>query len=568
MNGFAYYFKPISRERIGRCLFFIIICLCLLPAKAHAFDPEFEIIVPDVRGLKVEKAREILNGKGIKNPDINYESQSRKPKDTISRQEPNPGDALNITKPLKLWVSHPPETNIQVIKSFVLTQTPTTHQTPTASTAPSPTPDAVKPNQPQPEGGNNIIEPVVNFFKNLLISQLEKEPPRQILHAEITPKIREVRQGETAHFVSRTVPPSGIRKVWHAPQNLQATGEDFYVSTVGLKPDSYQVTLTVTDDNRQSTQASATLVVKAPEPHPPAVREPLTANIHVLKSIVRKGESAIFKSLSKPRECIREEWHGPFDQLGTGDRFKVETDKLEPGNYLVSLEVTNCNHQQSTARARFKVKSTEEHPLKFSARIIADKEKVRQSEPVTFTAKLTPERDEVFYRFYFGDGTESDLLKHPETRVTHKYNAVNTYEVFVKVLGRNERKIAESSHAFVVVSKMPQLPPPSPTPSPPVPSIPPPPPHNHTWLWIVISLFGGIGAGILISKMVKHWPPIDPKKGFRVEPRPDAGSQEITGDMPRLVGTEICLVPISDMGEQVVIEDQKPFVREEKWENE
>ncbi len=430
MNLFTYFFTPLLRERIGFCLSVMIVCLCLSLIEAWAYDPEFERIVPDVRGLTVDKARSLLNARGIKNLEIHDESTSLKPKGTISNQQPNPGDALNITRPLQVWVSQPPETpetDIQVIKPIILPRTP---------------------------------------------------PPRE-----------------------------------------------------------------------------------------PPVPSPPNAIISPEKIVVHQGETALFKSRSTPREGISETWTGPGNQQGAGTNFEVRTESLEPGSYVVALTVTNKQEQRARARATLVVTEApmppqqpggsrdsgiEETQHNYGARITSDTQEARQSQPVTFTAELIPGRSGARFQFHFGDGN------HVETRdatVTHAYKTAGTFEAFVQVLSGHSEVIAESDHIEIVVhgALVRQG---GGEPTPPQPSSP-----DYTWLWIGIMILGVIGAGyVLVSKIGK------PR--LRLELKGDAGTQYMEGDVSRLVGPELCLVPVSDIGEQVVTEDRKPFVREERWENE
>jgi hypothetical protein len=231
--------------------------------------------------------------------------------------------------------------------------------------------------------------------------------------------------------------------------------------------------------------------------------------------------------------------------------------------------VTNQREQRARARAILVVTAKPvppgqpggsgdagtDEPHEYRARIDSDTQEARQSQPVTFTAELIPGRRDARFRFHFGDGTSE------ETRAgyaTHAYEAGGTFEAYVDVLGRGDEVIAESNHIAIAIHE---------SASPGGGGTPPPPP-NHTWLWTGIALLAGIGAGYLLFARRKETVDTGTAHRFRAVPRSDMGSQNMDGGTARIVGSEICFEPITDIGKQELTVQQEPFIREERWENE
>lgn len=295
--------------------------------------------------------------------------------------------------------------------------------------------------------------------------------------------------------------------------------------------------------------------------------EPLHAVIIPEQLTVQQGEPALFESRSTPREGLSESWSGPENQQAAGSSFEVRTVELEPGRYGVSLAVTNNRDQHARARAVLVVTpkpvppgqpggdgdgGAEEPRREYRAGIDSDTREARQSRPVTFAAKLTPERRDARFRFHFGDGASEDTQAGS---ATHAYDTAGTFEAFVEVLGRRGEVIAESNHIEIEIHGAVE---------PLGDGGPPHPRPDYTWLWIGVALVSGIGAGYLLFARRKETAETGTTPRLRAAPRSDIGAQDIEGEASRLMGPEVGFVAVAGSGTQEITTGPEPVVGEER----
>lgn len=304
-------------------------------------------------------------------------------------------------------------------------------------------------------------------------------------------------------------------------------------------------------------------VVRDRDPHPTPERP--HAVIIPEQLTVEQGKPARFESGSTPREGLNEVWIGPGDQRGKGPSFEVRTEDLAPDTYEVKLVVTKRGEHGVHASAKLVVTEAPappqppggggdggtDEPQEYSARIDSDTQEARQSQPVTFTAKLIPGRSGVRFRFHFGDDTSE------ETRIgsaTHVYEKTGTFEAFAEVLDRRGGHITESNHISIEVIGG--------TVSQGDGGVHP----DYIWIWTAIALLGGIGAGYLLFARRKET--IDTGKGqapsFDAIPKSDAGVQDIAGETSRTLDAEVSFAPVADSGEQEITTEQEPIIRGER----
>jgi PKD repeat protein len=157
-------------------------------------------------------------------------------------------------------------------------------------------------------------------------------------------------------------------------------------------------------------------------PEPTAVITPKTLR-------VRQGEVARFESRSDYETGDRssEVWNGPSG-AGKGHSFRFDTKGLKPGEYKVSLTVTDAHRQSDTASA---VLIVEPAPTVFRLELFAEPAAAGVNESVTFRAVVAPEHATAQYRFDFGDGRTSGWQERGEA--VHRYRAAGTYTPVVEM---------------------------------------------------------------------------------------------------------------------------------------
>jgi PKD repeat protein len=134
------------------------------------------------------------------------------------------------------------------------------------------------------------------------------------------------------------------------------TGSGESASTVYTAPGTYQVTLTVTDENGLSNSSSLQVEVTAPE----APQTPPTAVIEGPGEAVA-DESVTFRGgNSTPGSSAITSYTWDFGNGQTGNGESASTVYTAPGTYQVSLTVTDENGLNSSASQQISIQAAEE----------------------------------------------------------------------------------------------------------------------------------------------------------------------------------------------------------------
>ncbi|RPI36495.1 MAG: PKD domain-containing protein [Nitrospiraceae bacterium] len=262
------------------------------------------------------------------------------------------------------------------------------------------------------------------------------------------------------------------------------------------------------------------------------------ARIEPSQATVTQGERVIFASRSVPEGAIRERWKGPGNQQGTGQQFEVGTKQLGPGKYRIVLEVHDRHGQNDRVEATLVVVSpppattapaTTAEPKRFTLLMDAQPLPARQSENVTFSARIEPGDETTEYRFFFGDGNIQEWSR--EARAVHVYAAAGSYHAFAAARIGQE-VVAESVPVVVSVEvkggKQ---------------------PSRIPWGEIIAGLLIASGYYVFsrIRKMRKKLSAT--RSVLHIRPVLDSGEQDILGNTHIGAGSGIRLKPVTDPGE-------------------
>ncbi len=186
----------------------------------------------------------------------------------------------------------------------------------------------------------------------------------------------------------------------------------------------------------------------------------LVARIEPDRVTIVQGEPATFRSTSlyDPDSPVNINWTGPGGQRGKKSPFTVDTSSISPGKYRVVLEIADNRDQRGDATATLEIVSS----VKYRATVKVTPENVREGEAVQFSTSITPEfKYDTYYRYRFGDGSQSDWLKDAIV-IEHVYQKSGTYYAWVEV--NVEGKAIGSNKVEIVVDKE-DVPPPRERPS-------------------------------------------------------------------------------------------------------
>jgi hypothetical protein len=257
-------------------------------------------------------------------------------------------------------------------------------------------------------------------------------------------------------------------------------------------------------------------------------REKPVAKINPGYKKVVQGEKIIFKSQSTPAAEIREKWRGPNNQIGTGSRFEVLTDQLNPGQYEIVLAIMDSQEQSDKAFATLEVTPPEIIPLEYRVFLEAEPNRTETGKTVIFRARLEPPTEKIGYRFIFGDGKVRDWSN--EAMAEHSYSEPGNYHAYV--VARIDHNIMPESNPVMLTIIKPSL------------KIP--------WILIIVGSLSVLAGGYyLFSRIRKAGKAIkDVTPEIQIKPHRDTGIQQIESDTNIQSDFEIRLKPILDHGKQ------------------
>ncbi|MGC0271840.1 PKD domain-containing protein [Pseudactinotalea sp. Z1739] len=181
--------------------------------------------------------------------------------------------------------------------------------------------------------GSTTNAPVVSSFDNLHVGAVGGQPVNQAPVAAFTSLIEE---STVAFDASGSTDPDGTVEEFSWDFGDGNTGEGEQVSHTYAEPGTYQVTLTVTDDEG-ATHAVTHEVDIADTEDPPDNEAPVAEFDHVVEGL-QVGFDA---SGSTDPDGTVEEFSWDFGDGNTGEGEQVSHTYAEPGTYQVTLTVTD-----------------------------------------------------------------------------------------------------------------------------------------------------------------------------------------------------------------------------------
>jgi PKD repeat protein len=299
------------------------------------------------------------------------------------------------------------------------------------------------------------------------------QPPQPAIQADATT----VEAGETVNFdASGTSAGSPIASYDWDFGDGTAAGSGQLVSHDFTQPGSYDVTLTVTDQNGQSGTATQNVTVNAK-----AQPDPLTANINGPTS-ASVGQPVTFdgQQSTSAGPLTSVQWDFGDGTTGGGSSLSdlvIDHTYQQPGSYTVQLTLVNDLNQTNTASFDITVQPAapvaDQPQVQPPTAEIEGPSQAAVGEPVVFDGGYSQASSPIVqYRWGFGDGVTADGMG-----ATHAFAAPGSYNVTLNVTDENGLS-SSASHIIEIVANATNQPPaeqptPEPTPEPGQPEVQP-----------------------------------------------------------------------------------------------
>jgi PKD repeat protein len=231
--------------------------------------------------------------------------------------------------------------------------------------------------------------------------------------------------------------------VWEFGDEATATGPA--VTHVYEAPGNYQVVLTVTDQNNQSNSTSAAIHIE-PRPAPP---EPQISGPG--RGIV--GQVMTFDAsesqVSSP--IVKIEWN--LGDGTTADQIIVNHAYDEPGNYVISLRLTDENGLEGISQKQVQIEpATSSNP---PVAIIEAPASARVGQNLIFDGSASQsDHNLASFTWDFGDGSQA-----AGAIVQHKYSQAGVYEVTLTVVDSQGLSASSATEIEIVPPATPVIPP-------------------------------------------------------------------------------------------------------------
>jgi PKD repeat protein len=214
-----------------------------------------------------------------------------------------------------------------------------------------------------------------------------------------------------------------------------ATGSGATVSHVYAKAGNYTVTLNVTNSSNLSAQATHAITINQ-------AAQPPTAVINAPNQGTEGRPFSFDGSGSTPGsgQIVSFAWN--FGDGATGSGATVSHIYAKPGNYTVSLKVTNSGNQTATAELTIYINPPAQPPTA----VINARGQGTEGQPVSFDgSSSTPGSGQIVkYDWSFGDGATGS-----GRQVTHTYAQAGSFTVMLTVTNSDNRT-ASATHAIQV----------------------------------------------------------------------------------------------------------------------
>lgn len=214
---------------------------------------------------------------------------------------------------------------------------------------------------------------------------------------------------------------------------------------------TYEVTLTVTDEEGKEGEISKLITVGTPSSAPRAVlntdKAPTAGTKIVQGEVPFTVNFDANKSVDSDDDIVNYSWDLNGD--GSYDKFGIETNYTytSSGTYLVTLEVEDSEGQTDDATITIQVDNQG-----ITAELTADK--IEGSVPLTISFDASSSRypggQITSYKWNFGDGSSEKL---GSSKMTHKYTSIGTYNVSVTAVGADNTQ--DTTNLTVTVREIP-----------------------------------------------------------------------------------------------------------------
>ena len=171
----------------------------------------------------------------------------------------------------------------------------------------------------------------------------------------------DVLAGQTVRLSAQGVSSTGaaLTYTWSTTGGtIEGSGPAVTLRTDNLAAGTYTATVRASEASGVSADCSTRVTVRQPPPPPPPARPP-TVSLRVDRPRVQVGEivNAIATANSPDNRPLTYQWTvTPRGQVqGTGANVRIDTTGMQPGNYTVSVRVTDDRNLSAEAAAQFAV---------------------------------------------------------------------------------------------------------------------------------------------------------------------------------------------------------------------
>lgn len=215
------------------------------------------------------------------------------------------------------------------------------------------------------------------------------------------------------------------------------------------KVGTYQVTLTVTDENQKTGDTTKIITIGTPKGTPQAkiTTEPSATGTTVSGKVPFKVSFDSSASTDSDNDIVKSSWD--FDSDGEFDAFgsKANHTFTEEGTHTVTLEVADADDHTNRTTITVKVEAQG-----VNADLKANKIEGTVPLTVQFDASGSSYKDGQItsYRWDFGDDTATKL---GDAQINHKYTTIGTYTATVTAIGADNA--SDTAEIIITVREIP-----------------------------------------------------------------------------------------------------------------
>lgn len=231
--------------------------------------------------------------------------------------------------------------------------------------------------------------------------------------------------------------------VWDFGDGAAATGPT--VSHIYGTPGNYQVSLTITDQNERSNTASAAIHIEPrPEPPQPQIRGPERGIVGQVMTF-----DASDSQVNSP--IVKLEWE--LGDGSTANELIITHAYDEPGNYVISLRLTDENGLEGTALKQVQIEpATSPNP---PVAVIEAPTSAEVGQNIIFDGSASQsDHNLASFTWDFGDGSQA-----AGAIVQHKYSQAGLYEATLTVVDDQGSSASSTTEIEILSPATPEMPP-------------------------------------------------------------------------------------------------------------